>query len=175
MTENVEESFPIEHSSLTPGEIQAIAIRATRRNSLAMVSAVLQVVATSAFVIISIILLSSSGAQKAFSERSDCKTTYSSILAAPVTQRDNLQAAVSALSGDLESQLGSALLGLETNVAVPQTVIDTFAATKAALDIKRGELEDSIAKVKQLPTAAQADKNGFTLNNIHYPACPIAN
>lgn len=161
-------------SPLTKEELHAIADRQVFRNRLAFISAVLQVVATSAFVIIAVILLASNGAQKAFSIRSDCKSTYNSILSGPVIQRDNLQADVSALTGNLQSQLGSALLGVEKGKIIPQEVIDSFTSTKDTLDIKRVELQDAIADVKKLPSVAKAEQNGFVFNGTRYPACPSA-
>lgn len=165
-----------EEPLLTDSELQAIAVRQSFRNRLALMASVIQVVATVGFVLIAIILLSSSSQQKAFSQRSDCKTSYSSILTKPVTNRDDLQAEVSALSGNLQSQLGAALLSITTgpNGRVSQSVVDAFATTKSALDAKRAELEISISNVKALPSLATASNHGFTLNNIHYPACPKA-
>lgn len=163
-----------EPTSLTLAEIEAIAIRSKFRNNLGFISAALQIVSTTAFIIVSVLLLSSSGSEKDFSVRSDCKSTYSSILAAPVTLRDNLQANVSALSSDLESQLGSALLGLENGTPISQTVIDSFTNAKDNLDIKRAELQTAITKVKKLPSLAHAETQGFVFDGEQYPACPSA-
>lgn len=161
-------------SALTDVELQAIADRQIDRNRLFVMSAIIQVVATVSFVILAIILLLSAGQQRAFAERSDCKTTYNSILQKPIIDRDNLKSDVGVLTGDLESQLGSALLGIEQGVKVSQAVINSYSATKDQLDAKRNELEASIAKVNALPSLATASNNGFTFNGVKYPACPIA-
>lgn len=162
-------------SPLTPAELQAIADRQVFRNRMALISAVLQAVATGAFVIISIVLLSAVNQQHSFSERSDCKTTYASVLNRPVVIRDDLQASVSALTGDLESQLGAALLAEQTShTAATQAQVDEFSATKAKLDAKRAQLNAAIADVMALPSQAHAIQYGFKLDGVKYPACPTA-
>lgn len=157
---------------LTDTELQLIVNREKFRNRLALLAGGIQVIAIVAFVIISVVLLSSVGQQKALSNRQDCKTLYNSILAKPVTDRDDLQAQVSALNGSVESQLGESLLDIEHGGKISQPVIDAFSVTKDALDVKRVELEASIIKVQSLPSIATASNHGFTFNNIHYPACP---
>jgi TolA-binding protein len=168
-------STPLEPSSpLTTGELQAIAHRQVIRNWLALAAVSIATVALVAFVVISLFLLGNSNKQQALSDRSDCKTNYQSVLQGPVTQRDNLEAQVSDLNGNLQSQLGFALIQGQSGNKPTQAQVTAFVSTESQLNAKITQLEGAIAKVKTLPTLSRATMHGFTLDGKHYPACPTA-
>jgi hypothetical protein len=106
--------------------------------------------------------------------RQDCKTAYSSILAGPVTSRDDVAAQMAVTGGSLESQLGSALLGIEAGGKVTTAVVQKYESTLVAFNALRTQLDKDIAVVNHLPTLNTASTKGFTFQGQHYPACPTA-
>lgn len=107
--------------------------------------------------------------------RQDCSRNYTSLLGVPTQTRDNLSDQVTALTGNLQSQLGAVLLSAEATGAQPTAaIVAKYASTQADLVTAEGKLNQQIARVDSLPTPANAVNNGFTMDGVTYPACPSA-
>lgn len=144
------------------------------RRSMALLVAVVLIAWVVIWTVTSLSVLNSQNHNNEAASRADCKTQYNAILQGPVTKRDNLTSQVASLNGDLQSQLGSALLGVEAGLPIQPQVISSYAATQASLEGKRSELAAAIDVVTELPTLNTAANDGFTFANHHYAPCPTA-
>lgn len=158
--------------TVDPMELSEIASRLQFRKVVGFVAGGVLLVWLVVFILLAVSLISSSTHTGALAARSDCKTQYNSILIGPVQTRDNLTSQVDSLSADLNSQLGSALLALQLGNNPSPAVVADYAATKAALDVKRSQLSRAIEAVNREPTLNAATTEGFTFAGHSYPACP---
>lgn len=106
--------------------------------------------------------------------RQDCSRNYTSILGVPTQTRDNLTSQIASINGDLQSQLGAALLAGEQGQQPTAAVVQQYATTQQMLITTEDKLAKQIVIVNALPTPANAVNHGFTFHGVHYPACPTA-
>jgi hypothetical protein len=160
-----------ETHALGPAEMQAIADRSRFRAYSSLIGAAVSIVSMIAFVVIALVLLGTGQHGNELSEQSSCITKYTSILKGPNNARSNLSAEVSALTGGLDSQLGTALLDDVAGQPIPAATVARFSAIRTELATKSDELNRAIAKVNAEPSLTSATTNGFTFEGTHYPAC----